>query len=647
MLCHLKLHRNVCFSPFSTLRNCIPETIVTDYFEQEHFSLKALVASCVDRAESDNRTNLSIVFTRTDASIHSIPTHNVNRNLTLNDPVAAGRLCQLVHDNLDELLVENLTVLKSEAALSSAIESWAKNDTKIMILLVDMSTKDAFEKVNYTRMCVEQNVEGIDGKTFILLLHYPLSGRDGTSCYPALFLGDWEHFYLDGIGSQDQLLRIEDLIEAACKGGNSGKLVEQDEVTACIADSSMDLLKRVLPHVASQKLFYPGQLGDGENSFNIRMKVLQDVLKCPLGNVETAKILCHKFAKMWAEHGLLNSMQQATNGLLLGTTRLSLSMSIRTVLVETFDTFMTFMIMEMNSWRNLDILLDSSTDERVFELFGLILNEIPVMPFEELVLMTNCHSVQVPPIPDLRNIKSASVRFPFFRLISSFIDECIETAEKTVKQEQTSDTDSGLLEPGGAEIFQQTVKLIHEAAAGDLSSLETQSKAGRVRPVQTAIAFVEEEEEEGSHESSLYKRYLEHYVEWKWGCDSKTFIADRIEQELAGYDCGRNIVAIHVAATVKSKDLNAAASFHKHLAASTIPAAPNGGTSSIVSSEELFEKLLDYFEATVFTDQVPSHQWSTSFLFLRPSGSCNVGREARRYQNFKSASNTLLLLHPN
>ena len=91
-----------------------------------------------------------------------------------------------------------------------------------------------------------------------------------------------------------------------------------------------------------------------------------------------------------------------------------------------------------------------------------------------------------------------------------------------------------------------------------------------------------------------------------------------MEKEIAGYDSVRNIVAIHVAAKVRSKDIAAVASLHRHLVDSTIPAAEsdNGIEQAIpiVSTEKLFERLLQYFEETVFTDDVPSHQWSPSFL---------------------------------
>lgn len=387
----------------------------------------------------------------------------MNRNLALKDPVAAERLRRLVYADLDMIVVENLSVVKSETALSSAVKSWVKSQAKIMLLLVDMSSSCGFEQVNYVRMLAEQHLGGIHGKSFILLLHYPSSGRDGASCYPARFLGGWEYFYLDGIGNEDQLLGIDDLIEAACKHGSIGQFDDTDGIRNRISDSAKLLIRRILPHIAGQKLFYPEQVKDGRHSFSTRLKILNDVLKTRVGRSEVEEILCRKFATIWSEHGLLSSMKQATNGLLLGTTRLSLSMSIGTALVETFDAFMTTMFVEMNQWRNLDLVLNPSTDQNTLALFGLVLSEIPVIPFEELVLQTNNHSVQVSPISNV----SSDVQFPFFRLVSAFIDECIEMVEQAIAKEQAVDAESTLVDLGGAEMFSKTMALIRESAVED------------------------------------------------------------------------------------------------------------------------------------------------------------------------------------
>ena len=314
-------------------------------------------------------------------------------------------------------------------------------------------------------------------------------------------------------------LELMDLIEAACKHGSIGQFDDTDGITNRISDSAKLLIKRILPHIAGQKLFYPEQVEDGRHSFSTRLKILNDVLKTRVGRSEVEEILCRKFATIWSEHGLLSSMKQATNGLLLGTTRLSLSMSIGTVLVETFDAFMTTMFVEMNQWRNLDLVLNPSTDQNTLALFGLVLSEIPVIPFEELVLQTNNHSVQVSPISNVGS-DLVPVQFPFFRLVSAFIDECIETVEQAIAKEQAAGAESTLVDLGGAEMFSKTMALIREFAVEDSEDSPCISdNPGRTIPAMAAIAFVEEESD--SRQSSLYKRYLDHFVEWRWGRDAR------------------------------------------------------------------------------------------------------------------------------
>ena len=150
------------------------------------------------------------------------------------------------------------------------------------------------------------------------------------------------------------------------------------------------------------------------------------------------------------------------------------------------------------------------------------------------------------------------------------------------------------------------------------SDLQTQTSSGRAKAVLTAISFVEEESESESDEKYLFDRYLDHFIERRLICDAaRPLLVDQIAREIARYDCSRNIVAVHVAAKVKSKELLTIASIIT--ASGNMKTGHEGDDeSSLVvpcasTVEELFDGLLGHFETTVFTDNVPSHQWSASF----------------------------------
>ena len=54
-----------------------------------------------------------------------------------------------------------------------------------------------------------------------LSLHYPPSVVSITSCYPALFIGNLKHIFLDGIGDQNDNLNVKYWIRLACHRNNS------------------------------------------------------------------------------------------------------------------------------------------------------------------------------------------------------------------------------------------------------------------------------------------------------------------------------------------------------------------------------------------------------------------------------------------
>ena len=560
---------------------------------------------------------MTVVCTRSSACIHSIPTYAANKTVNLEHPGAVDRLRCLVHEKVDDLVVEHLSILKSEAMLSSTIDSWTKDERKkILLLLVDMSSSSAFERTNYTRMCVEQRLRETEEKSFILLLHYPPSSAHRQLCYPALFLGGWEHFFLDGVGSQGLSLGIEQLIEAACRCGKGDDPRQMEQLTSCFSQFILTLLPRVIPHVASQKIFYRRQEKNGRSSFVDRTSMLLAVMNATAGSSNVATIVCSKFARMWASRGLLNSMNKASEGLLLGTTQLSLTMSIHSAIVEAFDTFLTTEVIAMNQWFNLDIILETVPDEKISELFGLILEDLPIMPFEELVLQTTrCRAMQLSPLEDPRN-ESAEVRFPFFRLVSSFLDECIEKAEQTLAQEQAATTHFVQLSHFGEELLLRTMQIIRELVDCDCRTPGNQSVVGRAGSVLNTIALIQAENDDGT--LSLFDRYLQHFIAWSVGCKSDPLILGWVGRELDQYGPDRNIVAVHIVARLKSREMvglasitTAAKSFSLRQVTQTdderyyVPSASTG--------DELFEQLLAYFECNLFSDNMSSLQWSASF----------------------------------
>jgi hypothetical protein len=123
----------------------IPAELVLEYFEQEHFSLKRLLARYSTRSSLIH--NLTVVHTRSDQFIHGIPCLPADRLVSSDSSEAMDAILKLVHDNPHILVVEHLARLRSDGAVRGAVQSWARHDTRnVFLMVVDMSNDGALDR---------------------------------------------------------------------------------------------------------------------------------------------------------------------------------------------------------------------------------------------------------------------------------------------------------------------------------------------------------------------------------------------------------------------------------------------------------------------------------------------------------------------
>lgn len=361
----------------------LPPDVVSDYFGQEHFSLRRLISKTVSGPNGGKRV---IVCTRSDPVIDSLPSHSPIQGAPPTDTEQLARLKAVVFENTDEICVEHLSTLRSEQRLRTSVESWIKCERKIYVLIVDMSQSDAVEHANFARTFVEQRIAQVKGGTFVLLLHYPPSITRRGSCYPALFLHGWEHVFLDGIGSSGPDLRVESCIEQACRtsGHGCGPKENQDEFSTSLCSSLKLLLPRVIGHAATRGI---NSQSRGHLSYDARYQWLSKVMRTSVGGATVGNILCEKFSQLWPATSLPRTIKRVSDGLLKGTTQLSLSMSVRTNLIDSFDAYVSVALNEMNQGDSLAILSNHAIDSNVARLFGMVLRGLPVAPVVELELL--------------------------------------------------------------------------------------------------------------------------------------------------------------------------------------------------------------------------------------------------------------------
>jgi hypothetical protein len=420
-------------------------------------------------------------------------------------------------------------------------------------------------------MCVEQHLSAGIGKSFTLLLHYSPSSSLQSRCYPALFLGGWEHVFLDSVGNDSSSFDVNQFIALACRDSDhdSVSLRHGDESTKSVRHSIRALLPRVLPHLASQNFFYRNQKGTQDHdAFYRRKSRLDAIMHTMVGDVTIGDILCRKFSAMWFEYALLHTTRTASEALLRGTTQLSLSMSIHSVLIQTFQAFLGDSLAEANQWMNLDLIGDSSSNRDLLKLFGLVLTGLPVLPFEELVLQRkqSTHS-RLMALPTSR-VDTAEVHFPFFYFISAYLDELVESVQALyVREKRPPDAYDDILigPPSTVECLRMALDILREGdsrrqvvGGGDDATSRNQE---RRKLAQTVIAFVAANADAArSGDMSLFDRYLRQFVEWKVGCNANPVILRWWEGRLEECNGTASVLAIHVVARLEQMDLMRVAS---------------------------------------------------------------------------------------
>ena len=82
--------------------------------------------------------SLWIIYTRTDHSVQSLPTLSIDSNEdTTVDSIQTVK--SLVYENTERVIIEHLSMLKSESSVQTAIDLWNKHSEKnIFLMIVDM-----------------------------------------------------------------------------------------------------------------------------------------------------------------------------------------------------------------------------------------------------------------------------------------------------------------------------------------------------------------------------------------------------------------------------------------------------------------------------------------------------------------------------
>lgn len=502
----------------------LPMVLVDRYFSTEHFSLKIFL----ERALDDDQSQLLIVHTRTDAGIHSIPSYNPSKLSVGSEHSDREAVRNLLCKDELSIIVEHMDSLRSESMVRKTLGNWVHGTQRMFLLLVDMSKTKATENVNYIRMCIEQIP--LQGKIFVLLLHYPPSSSISLASYPALFLGRWRHTFLDGVGQTGPMLGLSESIRFACDGTHSTSTNDNRRPNSQMCSALSQIMPTVLSHLASrQQVLYKGQevccLSCEAGSFSARLNFLTDVMSTTIGGNTLGDILCKLFAGYWLEQCLESTVRTACMRLQNGTTQLSVSVAIHSTLLEAFDKFIAWSVMKMNTWRGFDLFQKRKTvPKEALALFDSLLQKTKIPPFEELMLLQE-RSALVRPVPlALAAPPPDFAPFPFFYDISSCIEELLHaSAEKCAGAGCSTSRDI---------LLASSMVALVDPAAG---LARTSARRDTVRFVVGVVIDSEE----------LFQCYVKQFVAWKVGSVANRYIEKWLADSVSEMGCRGNIVAVH------------------------------------------------------------------------------------------------------
>jgi hypothetical protein len=420
----------------------------------------------------------------------------------------------------------------------------------------------------------------------LLLLHYSPSSSYQAGSYPSLFLGGWEHVFLDSVGCDTASLDVDRHISIACNDETSSKTTYEENARE-IRELLVSLLPRVLPRLACQRLFYHQPVSD--SSFKHRQSELESLLLVIVGESTIRDILCEKFSILWLESAVRQATRQAAEALMSGTTQVSLSMSVHSFLLHLFESFLGNVLCLSNQWKNMDLVKEPCSALR--GLFAMILRGLPVPPCEEIILQRN--QLGLFPLPQY--CRNRRPQFPFFHFVSSFLDELVESVHDALIR-RTIDSDDNFSLVSSALCF--------ENAMGDLQSDEWRNIDGfksnaaeRLKLVRAVVAYVVDHYQASSDVSSLFDRYLHQYIEWKIGCSATEAILPwwTIRIRECGANCLGNILSIHVTARLNEMEAIRIASVLALV--ESFPSTQNTeSTEGITSCHDLCNFLLESVE---------------------------------------------------
>ena len=190
--------------------------------------------------------------------------------------------------------------------------------------------------------------------------------------------------------------------------------------------------------------------------------------------------------------------------------------------------FFFYNILLLNEWKNFDLLRSHNRPNDLDALFCEILDMIPVLPFEELILHQVDFSRGLKPLPTSLQLE---VKFPFFSLICTYLEHLIEDTMRN----STLDNETNL----SLKVAESTMN----EAMDRLRKNANESKNSEI--VLMVVERVMREQFQETEEI-FFGRYLNQFILWTLGYSLESFAAKWFSNQMKG--SSHNLLLIHISA---------------------------------------------------------------------------------------------------
>lgn len=368
-----------------------------------------------------------LCFTRSSQLIHQLPTQHPSPAFEPQDSIKVNqRLADLVYPYPARLMVCKLSSVLSQGNIQELLRSFFRSEAAQVLLLVANMQETSKGVVNHIRIMIEEAETSLgnndQNKLTVLLLHFP-PAKFYDSCYPSLFLQNWDHYYLDTIAHSaiQGMVDIGDWFKQCCFAPE-GPITPE-------GDSLLLAMKGILPEaipVLSSRVFFGSKQG---GSFNSEMNASQRsmALRKLLFDKGVGDVLCQRFRSYWKPNYMAEQLEKAANFTYSRESTLNITDFIQTVFKNSFFDFLVYTISRINEDFNIDVIFSEQCTPAVRELFLNILRVFPIPKLAQLKVLSGSLPT---PKPSL-----FTPRFPFFRMVSEELEVIVEQSWEEANQQ--------------------------------------------------------------------------------------------------------------------------------------------------------------------------------------------------------------------